>query len=738
MKPYLFLYNIASCIGWAYVAYICITSKSEGKSAAELWEEVEMPLKIVQTAAILEVFHSLVGWVRSPVLTTFLQVSSRVVLLWGYTNACTLSSTHWSLYLMVTSWSLVEVPRYMFYSLNLYMKNVPFPIFWLRYSLFALLYPTGISGELLQMWTSLPYFRTAMPLYRIWTYIILLMYIPGGPFMYFHMVVQRKKSFKKRSEGDKPKRVLSGLVWPITDAKKDIRSTTSTNRAIWAAAAAGADAAEGKKIENERNWRFKYNKYVLRHATLCAKSEEDCLNVANAGLKKAYELFSFIKDGETVTLEQAMDGRFADTFETGFIKGEKSKPSEFEYEIPYNNGSTDRVLKGEEIIKVLNEWSDYGTIEPSCRDAIEYAVLNKKALDLSDKYFVLLGAGSAMGPLLVLMSLGANVIAIDLDRPGIWERLVKIARGSCGTMTFPLKKAEKSLKDDADLYANAGCNLFTQTPEIRNWIVSLYPKEPLTIGCYAYLDGALHVQVSLAMDAIVKGAIEGRKASVNLAYLCTPTDVHCITNQARDASITNFNAAPMWQKLTRAIFGKWVLKKNALKQIETAGEPVSLVDGLSVTQGPNYALAKRIQHWRAMVSWNSGCVVSTNIAPSTKTKSVLSNNMIKIAYEGMAYFKPMEIFFQETSNAVMGALLIHDICNPKSSANPKNKLDNPIRLFSMGSFHGGIWRGAFQIESIAEISALVHLTKTYFLSGSALSAAVAAAVYHVIQADLLP
>ena len=38
------------------------------------------------------------------------------------------------------------------------------------------------------------------------------------------------------------------------------------------------------------------------------------------------------------------------------------------------------------------------------------------------------------------MALGANVIAIDLDRAPIWERLIGIARKSCGTLTFPLKK----------------------------------------------------------------------------------------------------------------------------------------------------------------------------------------------------------------------------------------------------------------------------------------------------------
>jgi hypothetical protein len=47
-----------------------------------------------------------------------------------------------------------------------------------------------------------------------------------------------------------------------------------------------------------------------------------------------------------------------------------------------------------------------------------------------------------MGPLLTLLSLGANVIAIDLDRKGIWERLIRETRKSPGTLIFPLKKKQ--------------------------------------------------------------------------------------------------------------------------------------------------------------------------------------------------------------------------------------------------------------------------------------------------------
>lgn len=38
---------------------------------------------LVQSFAVLEVIHSLLGWVRSPIVTTTMQVASRLILVWG-------------------------------------------------------------------------------------------------------------------------------------------------------------------------------------------------------------------------------------------------------------------------------------------------------------------------------------------------------------------------------------------------------------------------------------------------------------------------------------------------------------------------------------------------------------------------------------------------------------------------------------------------------------------------------
>ena len=77
MKAWLLLYNTASAVGWAYVAYIVATSFLAGHTALELWARVGTPLLYVQTAAVLEILHCLLRWVRSPLFTTVMQVRSR-------------------------------------------------------------------------------------------------------------------------------------------------------------------------------------------------------------------------------------------------------------------------------------------------------------------------------------------------------------------------------------------------------------------------------------------------------------------------------------------------------------------------------------------------------------------------------------------------------------------------------------------------------------------------------------
>ena len=77
----------------------------------------------------------------------------------------------------------------------------------------------------------------------------------------------------------------------------------------------------------------------------------------------------------------------------------------------------------------------------------------------------------------------------------------------------------------------------------------------------------------------------------------------------------------------------------------------------------------------------------------------------------MPYFG-YEIFKQETTNAIMASILIHDLLNPKSPKNPKNRetvgIRSALELFSTESVHGGLWRSPYKVDSIGEVSALIY------------------------------
>lgn len=97
---YLAIYNVASAVGWAHVLKLVIEAFAAGATPLQLWNIIEWPLKIVQSMAGLEMLHSALGLVRSPLATTMLQVSSRLILLWCYTAQSSSAQNHWSLYLM--------------------------------------------------------------------------------------------------------------------------------------------------------------------------------------------------------------------------------------------------------------------------------------------------------------------------------------------------------------------------------------------------------------------------------------------------------------------------------------------------------------------------------------------------------------------------------------------------------------------------------------------------------------
>ena len=133
------------------------------------------------------------------------------------------------------------------------------------------------------------------------------------------------------------------------------------------------------------------------------------------------------------------------------------------------------------------------------------------------------------------------------------------------------------------------------------------------------------------------------------------------------------------------------------------GREWGISDCLVAQQGPNYALAKTVQRWRATVEREDGRLVSANVAPPTRTRSVMKNPVLAAAYGGAAAFG-VEAFDPATSRWLMAALLVHDLRNPGAPSQPSAELGHPFDLLAHGASHGGIWRMPYQPRSVLPLA----------------------------------
>ncbi|XP_052190095.1 very-long-chain (3R)-3-hydroxyacyl-CoA dehydratase PASTICCINO 2A [Diospyros lotus] len=208
-RTYLALYNWVVFAGWFQVLYLALkTLKSSGHE--HVYDAVERPLLLAQSAAFLEILHGLVGLVRSPITATLPQIGSRLYVAWGILWSFPEVRGHMLVSSLVISWSITEIIRYSFFGLKEVFGSAPSLLMWLRYSTFLLLYPTGITSEVGLIYLASPYMKESgkycvrMPNkwnfsfdYFYAAFLVLGTYVPGGPHMYMYMLSQRKKSISK-------------------------------------------------------------------------------------------------------------------------------------------------------------------------------------------------------------------------------------------------------------------------------------------------------------------------------------------------------------------------------------------------------------------------------------------------------------------------------------------------------------------------------------------------------------
>jgi very-long-chain (3R)-3-hydroxyacyl-CoA dehydratase len=96
-----------------------------------LYKNVETLLLIFQTAALFEVFHAIVGLVRSNPVLVFLQVLSRLMVVWLILYVFDNSRNSIGVLTVCLAWSFAEIVRYIYYALNI-VDMIPYFVTWCR------------------------------------------------------------------------------------------------------------------------------------------------------------------------------------------------------------------------------------------------------------------------------------------------------------------------------------------------------------------------------------------------------------------------------------------------------------------------------------------------------------------------------------------------------------------------------------------------------------------------------
>jgi hypothetical protein len=480
-----------------------------------------------------------------------------------------------------------------------------------------------------------------------------------------------------------------GVCFPEVDGR---RSTSAVGRAVVADALREVDPVGAASAEREPDWRQGYVGHFRRLVEAGLASPEAARAVARDGLAALHRRLHLAgPDGEERPLAEAVDtlvcpDRGADRpLTTTTVEGAASP--ETELSVPYRG----KRLRGDALLRQVDTWVDAGVAEPSLAEAVADVVDHPEWLAVPGRTVVVLGAAAEMGPLRSLLRWGADVAAVDLPRPDLWERLLPDARGRAGRVHVPVAPG------DGDVAARAGVDLIGDLSRAATWVADL--PGPMVVGNYVYADGATNVRVSAAVDALTEAVRRTRAPEdVALAFLATPTDVFAVPGDAVTASVAAYEHARtrLLRGPLRALSGGRLLRRNY-----RPGEDPGLNDSVVPQQGPNYLLAKRVHRWRAAAARADGVPVSSLVAPPTRTRSVVKNRALAAAYAGAHRFG-IEVFDPGTSNTLMAALLVRDLhTDPPPAAEPV------WRSEARAAVHGGLWRAAYAPRSALGLAAVL-------------------------------
>ena len=267
----------------------------------------------------------------------------------------------------------------------------------------------------------------------------------------------------------------------------------------------------------------------------------------------------------------------------------------------------------------------------------------------------------------------------------------RTARRRAGTLLVPVRREQVGGPEQ-----RAGADLLADVPALAALARAL--AGPLVLGNYVYADGGTNVRVSVAVDALTPRLQDVR---TTWRWRSSPPRPTCSPSRAR--RWPQSDAAYEAGRHARA--ARPPLRTRQRRPAAAPGLPPRRRPGhqrrLVPQQGPNYALAKRLQRWRAVVARAAGATVSLNVAPPTRTRSVVKNRALAAAYAGRPPLRRRGLRAGHHQRADGRAAR----ARPAHRRRPAHA--HPWQDEAYGAVHGGLWRSAYAPRSALGLAALL-------------------------------
>lgn len=494
----------------------------------------------------------------------------------------------------------------------------------------------------------------------------------------------------------------------------------------------------GQPLESGRTASFRELEVHCMRVAL--GSPADALRLAQRGLQALYGAAKFERGGASVPLGDACDavsdnasvpqGRAA--FGTQTIDGEAK------FVPPSCAG-----LEAEASAIVAR-----GAAEDGLVDIARKLERSPEWTDLRADSFVVLGGLARVGLTRELLRRGATVYVVDLvadhsrkQHQSRWAELIECARRSCGKLLLP----ERSGCIGADLIADL--------PEIAVWCARA--RAGTVVNLVRCDDSRAFFYAEAAADALIE-YVSRVVPETALAHLCEPFEVYAVPESSQSWAQMRYAERAWWHEALRvASVGSWCAPNEAERVDEKAMTGAGGVHGSAIRSAkhwgrdtrsgdvlPRFLLldcefsggtrsssrawhsaTKLVQRWRATV----GRQIGTYVQLSDKCTHRVSANVLPLA-RGPVLPRFGLVPMDDTTQARWAALLlVRDMRDVESPANPTLRLDNPQLLFAHSTaLHGGAWRCAFRLDSVTGLSLALAVIRAYL--GPTISAALVAAV----------